>query len=68
MLGLPRLLPEFTSNVGSEETMRMENTPFASAERMVLMRVRERLGPELPGRINEIAVYSRLAYTTQREI
>ncbi|MEO6003197.1 MAG: AAA family ATPase [Opitutus sp.] len=58
----------FTSNIGSEETMRMENAPFASIERTVLMRVRDRLRPELVGRINEIVVYGRLNYFTQRAI
>lgn len=58
----------FTSNIGSEESMRMENAPFASVERTVLMRVRERLRPELFGRINEVVVFARLVYATQREI
>lgn len=58
----------FTSNIGSEETMRMENAPFVSVERTVLMRVRERLRPELIGRINEVVVFSRLDYATQRVI
>lgn len=58
----------FTSNIGSEESMRMENAPFASIERTVLMRVRERLRPELAGRVNEIVVFSRLDYATQRAI
>jgi ATP-dependent Clp protease ATP-binding subunit ClpA len=58
----------FTSNIGSEETMRMENSAFASVERTVLMRVRDRLRPELLGRINEVVVYARLDYATQREI
>lgn len=39
----------FTSNIGSEEAIHMENAPFASVERTVLMRVRERLRPELLG-------------------
>lgn len=58
----------FTSNIGSEETMRMESAPFASVERTVLMRVRERLRPELIGRINELIVFRRLDYATQRAI
>lgn len=58
----------FTSNIGSEETMRMENSAFASVERTVLMRVRDRLRPELLGRINEIIVFARLDYTVQRAI
>ena len=57
-----------TSNIGSAESMRMESAPFASVERTVLMRVRERLRPELVGRINEIIVFARLVYATQREI
>lgn len=57
-----------TSNIGSIETMRMENAPFASVERTVLMRVREQLRPELVGRVNEIVVFSRLDYDTQRSI
>jgi ATP-dependent Clp protease ATP-binding subunit ClpB len=58
----------FTSNPGSDETMCMENAPFASVERTVLMRVRKRLRPELLGRISEIVVYASLGYVTQREI
>lgn len=58
----------FTSNIGSDETMRMENAPFASVERTVSMRIRERLRPELLGRINEVIFYARLGYSTQRAI
>ena len=58
----------FTSNIGSSESMRMEAAPFASVERTVLMRVREQLRPELLGRINEILVFGRLDYRTQRAI
>lgn len=46
----------------------MENVPFASLERTALMRVRERIQPELLGRITEIIVFAPLDYTTQREI
>lgn len=67
-LDLRGFYPGFTSNIGSEETMRMESAPFASVERTVLMRLRERLRPELLGRINEVVVYSRLNYAVQREI
>ena len=58
----------FTSNIGSEEAIRMENAPFASVERSVLARVRERLRPELLGRITEMVVFARLSYAVQREI
>lgn len=57
-----------TSNIGSSESMRMESAPFASVERTVLMRVREQLRPELVGRVNEIVVFARLDYITQRAI
>lgn len=67
-LDLSKFYVVCTSNIGSEETMRMENVPFASVERAVLMRVRERLRPELQSRINEIVVYSRLSYPIQRQI
>ena len=58
----------FTSNIGSAETMRMENAPFASVERTVLMRLGEALRPELVGRMNEIVVFARLDYAAQRAI
>jgi hypothetical protein len=54
----------FTSNIGPGETMRMESAPFALVERTVLMRVRERLRPELVGRVNEMVMFSRLDYAT----
>lgn len=58
----------FTSNIGSTETMRMENAPFASVERTVRMRVGEALRPELVGRMNEIVAFARLDYAAQRAI
>lgn len=58
----------FTSNIGSTETMRMENVPFASVERTVLMRVGEMLRPELVGRMNEIVAFARLDYAAQRAV
>jgi len=58
----------FTSNLGSAEAMRMENAPFASIERTVLMRVRQALRPELVGRVTELVVFNRLDFTTQRSI
>lgn len=57
-----------TSNIGTSESMRMESAPFASVERTVLMRVRDQLRPELVGRFNEIVVFSRLDFATQRVI
>jgi ATP-dependent Clp protease ATP-binding subunit ClpB len=57
-----------TSNLGASDAMRMECAPFAAVERTVLMRVRENLRPELVGRVNEILVFARLDYATQRVI
>lgn len=67
-LDLRGFYPGFTSNIGTEETIRMENAPFSSVERTVLMRVRERLRPELVGRITEVIVFARLDYVTQRAV
>jgi ATP-dependent Clp protease ATP-binding subunit ClpA len=68
MLDLRGFYVVCTSNIGSSESMRMESAPFASVERTVLMRVREQLRPELIGRVNEIVVFARLDYVTQRAI
>lgn len=68
VLDLTGFYASFTSNIGSEETTRMENAPFASVERTVTMRLRERLRPELIGRITEVVVFARLDYATQRHI
>jgi ATP-dependent Clp protease ATP-binding subunit ClpA len=57
-----------TSNIGSEEAMRMESAPFASVERTVLSRVNQTLRPELVGRFTEKLVFRRLDFSTQREI
>lgn len=58
----------FTSNIGSSEAMRMENSAFATIERTVLKRVDQTLRPELVARINEKIVFSRLTFEVQREI
>ncbi len=58
----------FTSNLGSSETMRMENAPFASVERTVMMRIHENFRPELVGRLNDVIVFRRLDYAAQRAI
>lgn len=58
----------FTSNIGSGEAMRMENSAFATIERTVLRRVDQTLRPELVARINEKIVFTRLKFEIQREI
>jgi hypothetical protein len=46
--------------------MRLESAHSASVERTVLMRDRETLRSELVGRVNEMVVFARLDYATQR--
>ncbi|AHF92534.1 ATPase [Opitutaceae bacterium TAV5] len=58
----------FTSNIGAADAMRMERSSAATVEESVQRRVRQRLRPELVGRIDEIAVFSRLSPDVQREI
>lgn len=58
----------FTSNIGSAEAMRMENSAFATIERTVLRKVDQALRPELVARITDKLVFSRLSYEVQREI
>jgi len=58
----------FTSNIGSADSMRMENSTFATIERTVLRRVDQTLRPELVARISEKLVFNRLTYAIQRQI
>lgn len=58
----------FTSNIGAADAMRMERSSAATVEESVQRRVRQKLRPELVGRIDEIAVFSRLGLDVQREI
>jgi ATP-dependent Clp protease ATP-binding subunit ClpB len=58
----------FTSNIGAADAMRMERSSAATIEESVQRRVRQRLRPELVGRIDEIVVFSRLSPDVQREI
>lgn len=58
----------FTSNIGSSEAMRMENSTLTTIERTVLKRVDQALRPELVARISEKIVFSRLTFEVQREI
>lgn len=58
----------FTSNIGSSEAMRMENSALATIERTVLRKVDQTLRPELVARITDKLVFGRLSYQVQREI
>ncbi len=58
----------FTSNIGSAESMRMENSTFTTIERTVLRKVDQTLRPELVARITDKLVFGRLGYEVQREI
>lgn len=58
----------FTSNIGSPEAMRMEQSRFASVEQAVLRSVERNLRPELVARLDEKLVFARLTPETLREI
>lgn len=57
-----------TSNLGAQETMRMERSKFASVEQAVMRRLDQVLRPELLGRTDGILIFARLAPDVQREI
>lgn len=58
----------FSSNIGGSETMRMEESRFATIEQMTLRRLSQTIRPELVGRIEEKWVFARLDPSAQREI
>jgi ATP-dependent Clp protease ATP-binding subunit ClpA len=57
-----------TSNLGSEESIRMALSKFASVEQAVLRRLEQTLRPELLARVGDKFVFSRLTSEVQREI
>jgi ATP-dependent Clp protease ATP-binding subunit ClpA len=65
---LTRFVIGLTSNIGADESLRMEHSRFASIEQATLRRVSETLRRELVGRIDEKLVFARLSPAVQREI
>jgi ATP-dependent Clp protease ATP-binding subunit ClpB len=57
-----------TSNIGSAEIIGQSRLPFSSVERFVLGRLHQCLRPELIGRFQEILIFRKLDFDTQKEI
>lgn len=57
-----------TSNIGSQQLLRLTRLPFATLERAVLSELHRVFRPELVGRFDEKLVFKPLSLDTQREI
>ena len=57
-----------TSNIGASEAMEMRKSTPETIERVVFSLVREKLRPELVGRITEMVMFERLVYDVQVKI
>lgn len=68
LLNLSNFFVVMTSNIGASESMSMRKSTFESIERVVFSLVKEKLRPELVGRITEQIVFRRLEYDVQVEI
>lgn len=57
-----------TSNIGSQQLLRLTRLPFATLERAVISELHRFFRPELIGRFDEKIVFKPLSPDTQREI
>lgn len=57
-----------TSNIGSQQLLRLTRLPFATLERAVVSELHRVFRPELVGRFDEKIVFKSLSVDTQREI
>ncbi len=57
-----------TSNIGSQQLLRLTRLPFATLERAVISELHRSFRPELVGRFDEKIVFKSLSPETQREI
>jgi ATP-dependent Clp protease ATP-binding subunit ClpB len=57
-----------TTNIGSENLLRLTRLPFATLERAVLARLHTYFRPELVARFDEKLVFCPLSYSVQRKI
>lgn len=57
-----------TSNIGSQQLLRLTRLPFATLERAVISELHRFFRPELVGRFDEKIVFRPLSPDTQREI
>lgn len=68
LLNLSNFFVVLTSNIGAAEAMEMRKSSTETIERVVFSLVKEKLRPELVGRITEQIVFTRLEYDVQIEI
>jgi ATP-dependent Clp protease ATP-binding subunit ClpB len=68
LLNLSKFYIVMTSNIGASEAMEMRKSSAETVERVVFSLVKEKLRPELVGRITEQIVFNRLDYEVQVEI
>lgn len=68
LLNLSKFFIVMTSNIGASEAMEMRKSSAETVERVVFSLVKEKLRPELVGRITEQIVFNRLEYDVQVEI
>ncbi len=67
-LDLTNFFVVMTSNIGASEAMEMRKSSQETIDRVLFSLVKERLRPELVGRISELVVFDRLEYGTQVKI
>ncbi len=68
LLRLSEFFVVMTSNIGASESMEMRKSSQETIDRVLFSLVKERLRPELVGRIGELVVFNRLEYAAQLEI
>ncbi|QYY35481.1 AAA family ATPase [Ruficoccus sp. ZRK36] len=68
LLNVSNFFVVLTSNIGAAEAMEMRKSSVETVERVVFNLVKEKLRPELVGRISEQIVFRRLEYDVQVEI
>ena len=68
LLNLSNFFVVLTSNIGAAEAMEMRKSNPETIERVVFSLVKDKLRPELVGRISEQIVFNRLEYEVQVQI
>jgi ATP-dependent Clp protease ATP-binding subunit ClpB len=68
LLNLSNFFVVLTSNIGAAEAMEMRKSNPETIERVVFSLVKDKLRPELVGRITEQIVFNRLEYEVQVQI
>jgi len=68
LLNVSNFFVVMTSNIGAAEAMEMRKSTPETIERVVFSLVKEKLRPELVGRISEMVMFNRLEYNIQVKI